>query len=130
MEAVSVVAKREHPARLRAQALPKDTRQALPLDGVLQIGFEGIDVGGEASLAPQIVPDVFVGGHEPVSTHPQGVRQGLDETPRILRGAAGRIACQSEPGLITPDRLPIHSPHDRNRPAWQLFPWIPFALTM
>ena len=77
----AVVRERQHPADRAAEPRAKHARQPLALARIGEARIERIDVVGQTSLAPQVVPGVFVGRHQAVArSSPSSCRQASRKT--------------------------------------------------
>jgi hypothetical protein len=89
-----------------------------------------IDIRRQASLAPQIVPDILVARDRAVRIEPQT----LGERPGEGRRGGGveplGILVAGQQGAVAPDRLAVLAPVARQRPARQLLARIPLALAV
>jgi hypothetical protein len=48
------------------EPLSEETAETVAFERVFETGLERVDVGGEPAFAPEVVPDVLVGGHDAV----------------------------------------------------------------
>src|SRR5258708_11326448 len=106
----------------------EDLAQALALERILQARIEGIDVGRQLALAPQVVPDVFIRGEDVLRLELQMLRERAQEEGCLLFAHAVVDALIGEQARVVPDRLAVLAPEAGERPARQLLAWIPFAL--
>ena len=118
----------QHIAHHRVQFLLEDAAQSGALHRVVQLRIKRIDVDGQAALAPQVVPNVFIGAlhvlRGDAELGSQGLREALGIVSRVMRG----FALIREKGGVGPHRLLVGAPVDVERPAWQLFAGVPLAL--
>ena len=122
------VANRQRIADNRLETLAEHPAQARPLDLVVQAGVERIDVGREAALAPQVIPDVFVPRLHVRVGDGKFAGQGLDESLGVQRVVSVRPFLIGPQRRVNPRRRAVVAPVTAERPPWQLFPWVPFPL--
>src|SRR5207237_4254225 len=89
---------------------------------------KGIDVDGQAALAPQIVPGVLVSGHGMGAIDAEPFGQVIDESKSVF-GAVTIIAAVLRGQLrVVPSRMAVLAPITGQRPARPRFPRIPLPL--
>jgi len=110
------------------QSPRKDLAQALALERILQARIERIDVGRQLALAPQVVPDILIGGEDVLRLELQVLREGAQEEGCLLLAYAVVDALVGEQAWVVPERLAVRAPEAGERPARQLLARIPLAL--
>src|SRR5499433_1721956 len=102
--------------------------QTLALEGIVNPGIKWIDVGGQAPLTPQKIKNVLVSREYMPRVEPQPFGDATEKSRSAsLRRAIGSRFIRNE-RLMAPDRLTVGAPETVERPAWELFARIPFAL--
>ena len=110
------------------QSLREDLAQALALERILKARIEGIDVGRELALAPQVVPDVLVGGNDVLGVEIEMAGERAQELRGLAFAHAVVHAFVGDQARVIPDRLAVLAPEARQRPARQLLARVPLAL--
>src|SRR4051812_17966993 len=71
-----------------AEALEKNFGEAVSLVLIVEIGTEGIHIGGKLPFAPHVVPGIFVSRHNVLLFHAQDLCKIRDETVRFSAAVA------------------------------------------
>ena len=121
---------RQHMAGHLVEPLGEGLAQALALQRVFKAGIEGVDVGRQAPLAPQVVPGVFKGGEYIFWVKLETRGEVLQKLRCVLLGGAIVDAFVGAPGRVAPHRFTVAPPEAGERPARQLFARIPLALAV
>src|SRR5258708_8996513 len=112
------------------QALRVHLAQAFALQRVREARVERIDVRGQLALAPEVVPDILIGGEELLRIQLQPAREGLEERRGLHLAHPVVDAFVCEQARVAPDRLAVPAPVAGERPAGQLLAGIPLALAV
>ena len=123
----AVVLERQGPADHLVEALVEDAGQPRALERILEPALEGVDVGRQPALAPEVVPDVLVGGHAAVSGEAERLRQGLEEAVRVLVVVSVVALGLGEQARIAPQRNAVRPRITTVGPARQLLARIPLS---
>ena len=70
------------------EALLENLGQAIALLLVFELAVEGIDVGGEAALFPEVIPDVFISRQDETGIHFETLGQKGGEMMGVIFGEA------------------------------------------
>lgn len=107
----------QHIARYLIDALLKQPRDALALDGVFDLVVQRVHVGRQPRLLPQVVEDVLVRGQGVFRHDAELLGEGADEGPGILGTVAVALGLVPEQGWVLPDGLAVLAPEAGQGPA-------------
>ena len=104
--------------------------QTFAFHRVVEPRVERIDIDRQLAFAPQVVPDVFVGGENVFRIEREFFCDARQKSAGLLfsDAVAGRFVGKQR--RIFPDRLAVFAPVQIERPARQLLAWIPLALAV
>ena len=121
---------RQHVTDHLVEPLAEDLAQALALQRVGQTGVEGIDIGRQLALTPEVVPGVLVSRKHELRIEGQTARDAAQELVRLRIGDLVVLALVGEQLGVRPDRFLVLAPVQVQRPARQLLTGVPLALAV
>ncbi len=123
-----VVRKRQHVAGDRLEPLTKHAREAISLHRIVEPRVERIDVDGQFSLAPHVIPGIFERRHEPVLFEPEEKRDAAREALGVRRLVPISDAILRRQGHVVPQGHAVVPKVTTERPARKLLARVPLAL--
>ena len=100
------------------------------LDGIVDLGVAGVDVGGPLALLHHPLDRVLEGGNEIVAIDAEPCRHALGEPfGEVARGRMV-LAFARDQAVVAPDRKAVLAPEQGEGPARQRLARIPFALAV
>ena len=118
----------QHVAHGGVELLLEHAAQAGAFHLVVEFGIERVYVDGQAALAPQVVPGVFIRSLDVLVGEAQLGGQGAGKVTGVFAGVVGGVALVGEQCRVAPHRLLVGTPVDVQCPAWQLLAGVPLAL--
>ncbi len=110
------------------ELLLEDTVQTRPLHFVACFGIQRVHIGGQATLAPLVVPHVFISRLDERVADTQLAGQGVRKAPGVFTGVVRGSAFVGKQRPVSPHRLAVSSPVNIECPARQLLAGVPLAL--
>ena len=108
---------RQHVANFAVELLLKHPAQAHALHLVAERGIKRVHIDRQAALAPQVVPDVFIGAEHVGVAQAQLRCQRPGEALRVGAGVVGGHAFVGKQVRVGPNGLAVGAPVNVERPA-------------
>src|SRR6056297_1526381 len=127
---LSFMLERQDPSDDPIESLVEDAGQPLPLDRIVEMRLQRVDVRGQTPFPPEVIPDVFVRIQQSEAAEPQP----LAESPTEARGLVGVMTVVpprlGEERIVAPERLSILAIEAGEGPSRQLLAGVPLSLTV
>ena len=107
----------QHIANFTVELLLKHPAQAHAFHLVAELGIKRVHIDRQAALAPQVVPDVFIGAEHVGVAQAQLCGQRPGEALGVGAGVVGGHAFVGKQGRVGPNGLAVGAPVNVERPA-------------